>query len=75
MNLGPHAFFIIAAYAVTSVIVAALILNGLLDNRAQRRALAELEARGLRRRSDVAASTPAYDRETTDREAATTHSA
>jgi heme exporter protein D len=74
MNLGPHAFFIIAAYAVTAVIVAGLVLNGLLDHRAQRRALAELEARGLRRRSDAADTTRAYGRET-DGEAATSHSA
>ena len=56
MNLGPHAVFIIAAYAVTAVIVGALILRALLDHRAQRRALAELEGRGLRRRSNAESS-------------------
>ena len=51
MNLGPHAFFIVAAYAATAIIVAALILRAVLDHRAQVRALAELEARGVTRRS------------------------
>jgi heme exporter protein D len=75
MNLGPHAFFIIAAYVVTAVIVAGLVLNGLLDSRAQRRALAELKARGLRRRSDVADAMLAYSHEAVEGEAATTHTA
>ena len=52
MDLGPHAFFIIAAYAATAVIVGGLILGAVLDHRAQLRALAELEGRGVRRRSD-----------------------
>ena len=51
MNLGPHAFFIVAAYAVTAVVVGALILRAVIDHRAQVRALAELEGRGVRRRS------------------------
>ena len=42
MDLGPHAFFIIAAYAATAVIVGGLILRAVLDHRAQLRALAEL---------------------------------
>ena len=56
MNLGPHAFFIVAAYAVTAAIVGGLILRAVLDHRAQRRALAELEGRGLRRRSERSGS-------------------
>jgi heme exporter protein D len=51
MNLGPHAFYIVAAYAVTAVIVGALILGAVRDHRMQLRALAELEGRGVRRRS------------------------
>ncbi|MGY2049925.1 heme exporter protein CcmD [Methylobacterium sp. JK268] len=43
MDLGPHATFIVAAYAFTGLVVAALILHGLLDHRAQRRALARLQ--------------------------------
>jgi heme exporter protein D len=52
MNLGPHAFFIVAAYTATAVIVGGLILRAVLDHRTQMRALAELEGRGLRRRSE-----------------------
>ena len=52
MDLGPHAFYILAAYAMTAVIVCALIVRAVLDHRAQVRALAEMEGRGIRRRSD-----------------------
>jgi heme exporter protein D len=51
MDLGPHAFFIAAAYAATAAVIAGLILHAVLDYRAQVRALAELEARGITRRS------------------------
>jgi heme exporter protein D len=46
-----HAGFIIAAYAVTALVVLALILRAVLDYRAQQRALDELERRGIGRRS------------------------
>ena len=51
MNLGPHASFIIAAYAVAVLVVAGLILWVELDNRAQRRHLKNLYAQGVTRRS------------------------
>jgi len=51
MNLGPHADFILAAYAATAFIVAALIAWIALDYSAQRRLLGDLEERGMRRRS------------------------
>lgn len=51
MNLGPHADFIVAAYAMTLFVVAALIAWVLLDYSAQRRILGDLEERGLTRRS------------------------
>ena len=51
LDLGPHASFIIAAYGVTFVAVAALVLATLADDRKQRRKLAELERLGIRRRS------------------------
>jgi heme exporter protein D len=51
MNLGPHAEFIIAAYAVTAFVVAMLVAWVVLDYTAQRRILGDLEARGVRRRS------------------------
>ena len=50
MNLGPHADFIVAAYAVTSFVVGALIAWVLLDYSAQRRILGDLEERGVTRR-------------------------
>jgi heme exporter protein D len=51
MNLGPHADFIVAAYAVTVFIVAALVGWIVLDYSAQRRILGNLEERGVTRRS------------------------
>jgi heme exporter protein D len=51
MNLGAHASFIVAAYAVTIALTAALIAWVALDYRAQQRTLADLEQRGIRRRS------------------------
>lgn len=54
--LGPHAGFIVAAYAVTIVIVLALVVWVLADGRMLRRQLADLETRGIRRRSARKAS-------------------
>ena len=51
MNLGPHADFIVAAYAVTIFVVAALIAWVLLDYSTQRRILGNLDERGITRRS------------------------
>jgi heme exporter protein D len=51
MNLGPHADFIVAAYAVTLFVVVALIVWVLLDYSAQRRIIGDLEERGVTRRS------------------------
>jgi heme exporter protein D len=51
VNLGPHADFIIASYAMTVFVVAALIAWVLLDYSAQRRVLGDLEERGITRRS------------------------
>jgi heme exporter protein D len=52
MNLGPHASFIVASYAMAALVVLGLIAWVLADFRAQRRVLADLEARGVRRRSE-----------------------
>ncbi|MEP6826911.1 MAG: heme exporter protein CcmD [Aestuariivirga sp.] len=52
MNLGPHAGFIIAAYAVTALVIIGLIVWIEVDNRMQRRRLAKLHAQGITRRSD-----------------------
>ncbi len=51
MNLGPHADFIIASYAVTVFVIAALIAWIVLDYSAQRRILGDLEDSGVTRRS------------------------
>jgi heme exporter protein D len=51
LNLGPHADFIVASYAVTLFVVAALIAWVVLDYSAQRRILGDLEERGVTRRS------------------------
>lgn len=49
-GLGPHAAFILASYAAVAVVLGGLVLSVLLDHRAQKRALAELERRGATRR-------------------------
>jgi len=51
MDLGPHASFIIASYAMAALVVVCLIAWVLADYDAQRRQLSDLEARGATRRS------------------------
>jgi heme exporter protein D len=51
MTLGPHADFILAAYAATFLVLAALLAWVLLDYAMQRRVLGDLEERGVNRRS------------------------
>ncbi len=51
MDLGPHASFIIAAYAMAALVVTGLTAWVLADHDAQRRQLSDLEARGVTRRS------------------------
>jgi heme exporter protein D len=51
MDLGPHAGFIITAYMIATAVVAALVVWVAADHAAQKRALAELEQRGISRRS------------------------
>ena len=57
-DLGPHAGFIIAAYAVTFVAVGVLTLVTVANDRKQRRMLIELERKGIRRRSAAKPPTP-----------------
>lgn len=52
MDLGPHAVFIVAAYAAAVIVLGGLIAWVLLDHRTQRRKLADLEMRGVSRRSE-----------------------
>ena len=49
--LGNHAGFILAAYGIATLVIVVLFLWIVVDGRSQRRQLAELEARGVRRRS------------------------
>lgn len=53
MNLGTHAAFILISYSATALVIAALIGWLIVDGRRQRAALADLEARGVRRRSSA----------------------
>ena len=47
--MSPHGGVILAAYAVTALVVVGLILRAVLGERRVRRQLAELESRGARR--------------------------
>ncbi len=58
MDLGPHSAFIVTAYAAAVIIIGGLIAWVLLDHRRQLRKLADLEARGVTRRSGHARSAP-----------------
>jgi heme exporter protein D len=53
MGLGPHAAFIVAAYAAAFALVAIVVVWLIADHRALRRMIADLEARGLVRRSSA----------------------
>ena len=48
---GSHEGFIVAAYALTAVVLVGMVIWIILDGRAQRARLEELESRGIRRRS------------------------
>jgi len=51
MDLGPHAAFIWMSYAAVAIGLAALLAWLEIDGRRQARRIADLEARGVRRRS------------------------
>ena len=51
MDLGPHVEFIVGAYIIATAVVVALVAWVTADHTAQKRALAELERRGISRRS------------------------
>ncbi|MBA8899860.1 MULTISPECIES: heme exporter protein CcmD [unclassified Phyllobacterium] len=48
-----HTGFVLASYGVSIVVLVALVGWILIDQQAQRRALQELETRGVRRRSEA----------------------
>jgi len=51
-RMSAHALYVTAAYGITAIVLAGLIGWILLDQRGRKRELAELEAAGVRRRSD-----------------------
>ncbi len=57
--MSEHAFYVAAAYIATVAVIGALISWILVDQAGRRRELAELEAEGIRRRSDQRPGTAA----------------
>jgi heme exporter protein D len=53
-DLGPHAAYIWASYAVVAIVLAGLVAWLAVDGRRQQRLLDGLDARGVRRRSGSA---------------------
>lgn len=51
MNLGQHANFIVAAYAIAVAVVVLLVAWVIVDHRRQRAMLHDLDASGVTRRS------------------------
>ena len=58
MELGPHAGFVLAAYAIALAVIAGLIAWIVLDHRAQLRVLDDLERAGVTRRSAAREEVP-----------------
>ena len=52
MNLGPQAGFIIAGYLLSFIVIVGAIILSVNASRRTKARIAELEARGVRRRSD-----------------------
>lgn len=55
--MSTHDLYVAAAYAATAIVLAGLVGWILLDQKARKKELAELEASGIRRRSDRAGAT------------------
>jgi heme exporter protein D len=55
--MSAHAMYVTAAYVITVIVLLGLAAWLLTDQRARRRELAELEAAGVRRRSDTSERT------------------
>ena len=72
MTLGPHAAFIWGSYGAVALGLGGLLAWLIVDNRMQRAKLAQLEARGVRRRTATSnAPVVAADDQTPDRQAET----
>ncbi len=61
MDLGPHAAFIWASYAIVAGVLVLLVAWLTFDGRRQQRMIDEFEARGIRRRSAGGAPPPTHD--------------
>jgi heme exporter protein D len=51
--MTAHALYVAAAYGISAIVLACLVGWILADQRGRRREVAELEASGVRRRSDA----------------------
>jgi heme exporter protein D len=58
-NMSAHALYVIAAYGISALAIAGLIGWIVFDQKARKREAAELEASGVRRRSERKAGTAA----------------
>ncbi len=58
LDLGRHAEFIWLSYGIVGLVVGFVIAWLIIDGRRHTRALADLEARGVRRRSAETGSSP-----------------
>lgn len=56
MELGEHAGFIIAGYLLSFVVIVGLVVWSFTQSRRTQARIEELEARGIRRRSDKKAT-------------------
>jgi heme exporter protein D len=54
MDLGPYAGFIVASYLIVAAVLSLLVAWLVFDGRRLQRLLDELDAHGVRRRSDRA---------------------
>lgn len=56
--MSAHALYVAAAYGLSALVLAALAVWILADQRGRRRELAALEEAGIRRRSDATKAAP-----------------
>ncbi len=61
MELGEHAGFIIAGYLISFLVIVGAVVFSLAQSRRTHARIEELEARGIRRRSDKKTAAPVAD--------------
>ncbi len=52
--MSAHDWYVGAAYGISALVLTGLVVSILVDQRARKREIAELDAAGIRRRSDKA---------------------